>query len=360
MKLISGLAQFLLIETNILYIIFTSNCSNRWEKQKAILVMKFISKAHSSYPRIGDKPEQQKLRRAYHQLDKKKITLEQLEKTLSFSIKESVEEQLKSGCDLVTDGQIRAYDPVSHVAAKISGFEIGGLLRYFDTNFYYRQPKIKSKPEYSQPILADEFANCKSIAAGKATCSILGPYSLLKLSICEIDFGEALTALAEIYSKDIMELSAMGAPVIQIEEPVIVQYPQDIGLLQKYLKIISINRHPEILLGLYFADTAPIVDKLVELPVAGILFDFTYSKNLYDPLKGFPKNIGLGIIDGRNTKMENIDELRARTEKLLVSLGNQTIYVTTSCGLEYLPRDRAFDKLKLSADFANVLKGGLE
>ncbi len=322
--------------------------------------MKIISKAHSSYPRIGDKPEQQKLRRVYHLLDKKKITSEQLENTISHTVKEIIEEQLKSGCDLVTDGQIRAYDPVSHIATKISGFEIGGLLRYFDTNFYYRQPKIKSSPKYFRPIFIDEFANCKSISGGKATCSILGPYSVLKLSICEIDFEEALIALTEIYAKEIRELSAMGASLIQIEEPAITQNPEDIALLHKYLKIISIGRHPEVLLGLYFADAAPLVDKLVELPVAGLLLDFTYSKGLYDSLKGFPKNIGLGIIDGRNTKMENIDELRAKTDKLLGSLGNQTIYITTSCGLEYLPRDRAFDKLKLSADFANILKGGLQ
>lgn len=322
--------------------------------------MKIISKAHSSYPRIGDKPEQQKLRRAYHLLDKKKISSEQMENTIAHSVKEVIEEQLKSGCDLVTDGQIRAYDPVSHLAAKISGFEIGGLLRYFDTNFYYRQPKIKSKPEYSRPILTDDFAYCKTIAGGKAAYSTLGAYSILKLSICEIDFEEALMALAEIYAKEIRELSAMGATLIQIEEPAISQNPQDIALLQKYLKIISVGRHPEVLLGLYFADAAPLVDKLVELPVAGILFDFTYSRNLFGALKGFPKNLGLGIIDGRNTKMENIDELRTKTEKLLASLGNQTIYVTTSCGLEYLPRDRAFDKLRLSAEFANTLKGGTQ
>jgi 5-methyltetrahydropteroyltriglutamate--homocysteine methyltransferase len=320
--------------------------------------MKIVSKVHSSYPRIGDKPEQQKLRRAFHQLDKKKIDPAQLETVMSQKIAEIIDEQLKSGCDLVTDGQVRAYDPVSHIASRISGFEIGGLLRYFDTNFYYRQPKISSMPMYSKSIMKDEFTFCQKTAGAKATCSILGPYSLLKLSICEIDFEEALIALAEIYANEIRELASMGVGLIQIEEPVITQNPQDIKLLQKYLKIISMGRHPEMLLGLYFADAAPMIDKLLDLPVAGILFDLTYSKNLMEALKGFPKNLGLGLIDGRNTKMETMDELKAKSEKLLASLGNQTVYIATSSGLEYLPRDRAFDKLKLTADFANILNGG--
>jgi 5-methyltetrahydropteroyltriglutamate--homocysteine methyltransferase len=321
--------------------------------------MKIVSKSHSSYPRIGDKPEQQKLRRAYHQLDKNKITPDQLEKALSSAIGEIIEEQMRSGCDFVTDGQVRAYDPVSHLAAKIAGFEIGGLLRYFDTNFYYRQPKIKSIPRYSGPIVKEEYAFCQAISGNKATCSILGPYSLLRLSICQVDFEEALMALAGIYSKEIKELSEMGANLIQIEEPLIAQYPQDIELLRGSLEIISKGLQSEVLLGLYFADAVPLLEKLVELPVPGLLFDFTYSRNLFDALKHFPKNIGLGIIDGRNTKMENIEELRAKSDRLLASLDNQTVYITTSCGLEYLPRDRAFDKLKLSADFANTLKGGL-
>jgi 5-methyltetrahydropteroyltriglutamate--homocysteine methyltransferase len=320
--------------------------------------MKIVSKVHSSYPRIGDKPEQQKLRRAFHQLDKKKIDSTQLETIMSQTITEVIKEQIDSGCDLVTDGQVRAYDPVSHVASKIDGFEIGGLLRYFDTNFYYRQPRLMSLPKYLNSFMKDEFEFSKKIAAEKATISILGPYSLLKLSVCEIDFEEGLLALAEIYANEIRELTSMGARLIQIEEPVIAQNPQDIKLLQKYLKIFSVGRHPEMLLGLYFADAASMIDKLLDLPIAGILFDLTYSKNLMEALKGFPKNLGLGLIDGRNTKMETIDELRAKSEKLMASLGNQTVYITTSSGLEYLPRNRACDKLKLIAEFANVLKGG--
>jgi 5-methyltetrahydropteroyltriglutamate--homocysteine methyltransferase len=323
--------------------------------------MKIVSKAHSSYPRIGDKPEQQKLRRAFHQLDKKKIDPAQLETVMAQTIAEVIKEQLESGCDFVTDGQVRAYDPVSHVASKIGGFEIGGLLRYFDTNFYYRQPRLVSAPKYLGSFIRDEFEFCRSIAGNKATYSILGPYSLLKLSICSTDFERALEALADIYAKEISELKSAGASLIQIDEPLITQYHQDLPYLQKALsKISAAPNRPEILLALYFADAAPLVDKLALLPVEGVLFDFTYSKNLTKALSGFPKNIGLGLIDGRNTKMEKLDELVATAENLIDTVKSQTIYITTSSGLEYLPRDRAFDKLKLTADFANALKGGLK
>jgi 5-methyltetrahydropteroyltriglutamate--homocysteine methyltransferase len=165
--------------------------------------------------------------------------------------------------------------------------------------------------------------------------------------------------LAAIYARELQELKSAGASLVQIDEPLIALNPQDFADFQAAVKTMAAGQNrPEILLGLYFADAAPLVDKLALLPVEGILFDFTYSKNLEAALTGFPKNLGLGLIDGRNTKIENVDELRKKADKTMASLKSQKLYITTSSGLEYLPRDRAFDKLKLTADFARALKGG--
>jgi 5-methyltetrahydropteroyltriglutamate--homocysteine methyltransferase len=321
--------------------------------------MQVLSKNHSSYPRIGEKPEQQKLRRAFHQLDKEKITPDKFESIMEQTVTEVIEEQLQCGCDYITDGQIRAYDPISHIAAKIGGFETGGLLRYFDTNFYFRQPRLASPPKYSRLLIKDEFEFCHSIAGAKTTVSLIGPYSLLKLSICENDFGKNLQALASIYARELEDLKIAGASLVQIDEPAILQYPNDFDLLKTALETMtkSPNR-PEVLLSSYFGNAISLVERFAELPIDGILFDFTYSPGLYDALTGFPKYLGLGLIDGRNTKMENLDNLRTRTEKLLATLSLQKAYITTSCGLEFLPRDRAFDKLRLCAQLATALNGG--
>ena len=66
----------------------------------------------------------------------------------------AVEEQAGSGLDLITDGQIRWYDPISHAAGKLENITINGLMRYFDTNSYFRQPVVKGPIRLRQPSAA--------------------------------------------------------------------------------------------------------------------------------------------------------------------------------------------------------------
>lgn len=330
--------------------------------------MKIFSKNHSSYPRIGDSPEHQKLRRAYNQYDKKKISLVELNDILDSTVSEVIDEQLSCGCDFITDGMIRSYDPVSHIAGKIKGFEINGLLRFFDTNFYFRQPVVKSDLKYDKPLVADEFEFTKNKAGDKASVVLTGPYSLLKMSISRSPgrpnvvsksaFEKNLIELAEIYASEFKELKTRGAKLVQLEEPAILQNPDEFNLLKSvYDMMMKDKSTPETLVALYFGNAAPLVDKLTELQVDGICFDFTYSPGLENRLNGFPKNVGLGIVDGRNTKMENTSDATKFAEKIIKASSAEKVYITSSCGLEFLPRNSAHDKLKLCADIARVLRG---
>jgi 5-methyltetrahydropteroyltriglutamate--homocysteine methyltransferase len=307
---------------------------------------------------VGNKPDQQKLRRAYNQLDKGKIMPDEVAQLLDKTVADAINEQLESGCDLITDGQIRTYDPLSYIAGKIDGFEIGGLLRFFDTNFLYRQPKIIGKLAYREQIIAGDFEFARSRADSKATAVMFGPYSLLKMSVYEDEFESLLDDLCDIYSKELKNLGTKGASLVQLDEPAIIHNPDDISMMiSAYKKISNARNLPETVLAFYFGNATPLLDHLNELPVSGFLFDFSYSPGLDDALAGFNKDIGLGIIDGRNTKMEDTGELAKRAEYLISRTGSNKVYITSSCGLEFLPRDRAFAKLKLAANVVSKLKG---
>ena len=323
--------------------------------------MKILSKNHSTYPRVGDSPEQQRLRRAYNRYDKKKITAEELAKVIDDTVTEIIAEQLSSGCDIITDGMIRAADPLSHIARRMKGFTISGLLRFFDTNTLYRQPMVTASPQYDKPLATDEFEFVKGKAHEKASVVLFGPYTLLKMSILDGNFEDSLSKLTDIYIRELTDLYNSGAQLVQLDEPALIQNPSDFELVKTaYEKLTGDNNHPSILMALYFGNAAPLVDKLALLSVEGICFDFTYSPGLDDALAGFPKDVGLGIIDGRNTMMENSHEMKLKAEAIIKKAASENVYITSSCGLEYLPRNRAYDKLKLGADIAADLRGGLK
>jgi 5-methyltetrahydropteroyltriglutamate--homocysteine methyltransferase len=305
-----------------------------------------------SYPRIGDRPGQQRLRKAYSRWERREITAEGFEKIQRSVVKSAIREQEEAGLDLVTDGQIRWNDPISHLAGKLEGVKIDGLLRFFDTNFYFRQPVITGKLRWKGPWLKEEFAFAKKISKKTVKPVLTGPYTLAKLSIIQTDAYPHLRDLvmdfAEIMSREIEGLARAGAATIQIDEPAIIHHPNEFTMLREAVALLAGKKMTSMLaLYTYFGDASALYDQLQELPVEILGLDFTYSSELADRVgrDGSDKCLGLGLIDGRNTRLESKDEIFRTLKKILPRLKGAVCYLNPSCGLEYLPRDKAYRKL---------------
>src|SRR5215831_10567873 len=119
--------------------------------------MELITSNHSSYPRIRERAEEQLLRRTIAQRDKGEKTDVDLYAAEDRMTQLALEEQVGAGLDIVTDGQIRWYDAISHLTGKLIGVRINGLLRFFDTNTYFRQPVVEATPTRSGPLVTDDF-----------------------------------------------------------------------------------------------------------------------------------------------------------------------------------------------------------
>lgn len=304
---------------------------------------------HSSYPRIGDAPEQQILRQTIAGFDRGRKSKVDIRTAADSMTELAIREQIDAGLDVVTDGQIRWHDPVSHIAGALRGVKVNGLLRFFDTNFYYRQPVAEASIERSGALLVDAlyFARSKSSKPIKAV--VTGPYTLARLSFASRTVPELAEAYTRALCEEVRALRDAGAASIQIEEPALLANPSDINLAASCLsEIRSHCKGAELMLAVYFGDATGLYEKLLALPVDGITMDFTYSPGLDDVVSaaGCPMQLGLGLIDARNTKMENVDHMARRLERISRRVGHRA-YLTTSCGLEYLPRDRAREKLNL-------------
>jgi methionine synthase II (cobalamin-independent) len=55
--------------------------------------------------------------------------------------------------------------------------------------------------------------------------------------------------------------------------------------------------------------------------------------------------------------MESADETARSLEKALAKVDADYCHITTSCGLEFLPRDYAVKKLELTSQVAGLLNG---
>lgn len=324
--------------------------------------MDVVISNHSHYPRVGDQKGQLKLRKAYHQYDHKKIDLEKLKRVEEETIRDVIKEQETARLDIVTDGLIRWNDPVSYFMKRLEGVEIGGLLRFFDTNFYFRQPQIVGKLSLKEPCFKKDLLFLRAETDADIKLVLTGPYTLALLSNSATPHyrskEEVAEALTDLLVEEFEAIKHMGIPYIQIEEPGYLLSPPNWHWASSLLRKLSAHQgNSKLILATYFGDAAPYYSELENLPVDILGFDATYSPGLLDCLRkeGGRKEIQLGLLDGRNTKLENPDEVVEVLHSLEKTWGR--LILTTSCGLEYLSRDRASDKLNLLQEIKYARQG---
>ncbi|MFW5913203.1 MAG: hypothetical protein ACOCSA_01980 [Candidatus Hadarchaeota archaeon] len=319
--------------------------------------MRLVTANTGSYPRIGHAANEMRLRKAYQKWERGELSDSELEGVYKDYTNEVIKEQEKAGLDVVTDGLLRWYDPFSHFAQSLDGCDINGLLRYFDTNFYFRQPVINGELERKEPFVLSEFKSAANLATKTLKPILTGPYTWGKHSINKYygSLDSLIYDFAEKISYEVEDLEKAGADEIQINEPAILRNPDEFEVFFKAIEIVAKgNQTSQLDLYLYFEDPAPIYERLQDLPVDLLGLDFTYSQNLINEIieTGSEKRLGLGLIDARNTKMEDAENVADSVIKIANATDHEQLYLNPSCGLEFLPRERAREKLEKIVEVA--------
>lgn len=321
--------------------------------------LRIVLMSVGSYPRIGDREEEQLFRRAWSKMEESAISYQEFREVEKRFIKMAMEEQEKAGVQILTDGAIGWYDQISHFARNVEGVEINGLLRFFDTNTYFRQPvvgdNVPSDPAV-KPVLLEDFLFATSLTKRIVKPFITGPITLSRLS--KGDFRRAVQVYTKLVENEVRILSQNGAKIIQIDEPALTG--KDIGGKEfdalPYLERIYEAKKTEtkLMYHFYFRDFSRDYRRFQEIPADILGFDMTYSP-LEEVIEkvGTKKELFVGIVDGRNTYIEKQKDVIPRLKKVIRRYQFDTLYVGPSCGLEYLPRRFAFLKLK---NLATILK----
>ncbi|UCB51998.1 MAG: hypothetical protein JSV10_08395, partial [Candidatus Zixiibacteriota bacterium] len=125
-------------------------------------------------------------------------------------------------------------------------------------------------------------------------------------------------------------------------------HPDKLGLVKESLKVITEGIGAKFALYLYFGSIRELMPGLFDLPVAMIGVDVVSRQENLDLLLECcsGKDIGLGCVDARSTRMESESELLAIFEKATRRIPEYKILINPSCGLEFLPHAAARRKLR--------------
>lgn len=310
-----------------------------------------------SYPKPPHEGQPFRLRSAIAARERGEISAADLEGVQDDLVEELIGEQVGAGIDLVTDGHARWPDAQTPLAAGLEGFTTAhdDLIRYFDNNTYYRRPHVTGPVRWRQPITVEGWRFASGVAARPVKQTLTGPYSLVKLSRNEYyeDEAELVLDVARALNAEARALEAAGATYLQFDEPALVahpsaaQHPKDFGLAFEAAAVVVDGLGLTTELRTFFGGVEEAPEDFFALPFGVFGLDFVDGASNWDLVAGLPldRRLSAGLLDGRATALESLDSLRDQIRRLSELTARERLEVTPSCGLEYLPRDRAQRKL---------------
>ena len=312
-----------------------------------------------AFPKISDAPGGQELRQALHKQDRGELAASDLDTVYDTVTAGAIKELEAAGIDVINDGQIRWDDLLAPFANGWSGVHRGPLERFYDNNTYFRQPTIDGPITSDGKTLVKSFTYAKSIAAHQLKAAVAGPITFATLAIDTHykSLEDRILAVADAIAADVKGLGAAGATLVDVEDPGLVFAPQHIEVAREAYKRIAAAGVP-IAVQPYFFPADRILEALASFPVAQFGIDVrsrdTTAMRRLDAFKG--KTVVLGIVDARNTRVETARELDKLVEDALRLVPTESLWLSTTTGLEYLPHDVATKKLTALAQAA---RGGV-
>ena len=320
-----------------------------------------ISTVVGNYPKVAEGAYSTKLIGTITKWQRKELNDAQLEETCREITKAVIQEQERAGLDVLTDGQIRWEDLVTPIAKRLKGFEINGLSRWFNNNVYYRRPILQSAPVRTGPILVDDYRFAAGCTKKPVKAVLPGPYTFV--SLCEDRHFKAqrpfVLRMAEILNEEAKALAQAGAPIVQFDEPAIGFGKTNITLAVEALNIAARGVKAKTAVYTYFGALdglfAPLMKAKVDLIGVDVVSE-PRTLNVLGRVK-ITKELAIGCLDARNTKLEPVAELHAIFRAVGKRVPLDRVSVNPNCGLEFLPHTQALAKLTRLVQAVRAFRG---
>ncbi|MES2961833.1 MAG: 5-methyltetrahydropteroyltriglutamate--homocysteine S-methyltransferase [Pseudomonadota bacterium] len=224
------------------------------------------------------------------------------------------------------------------------------MTKWFDTNYHYIVAEFKKGQQFkiSSSKIFDEYQEAKALGI-ETRPVVVGPLSFLLLgkTVDGSDKLDLLDNLLVAYVELFKKLQEIGVKDVQIDEPFLVtDLPK--GAAEAYKKAFaqikqaagSIKLH----LATYFDSLNDNAALAFELGTSSVHVDLVRANEQFAEVLGLVKadqSLSLGLIDGRNIWINNLENSVSIAKKAVEKLGKDRVIVAPSCSLIHTPVDLA-------------------
>jgi 5-methyltetrahydropteroyltriglutamate--homocysteine methyltransferase len=311
----------------------------------------------------GNLPRTQELIAKTRAYDRAKLSDEELEAAYLEATKKIIDGQVKAGLTHVNDGLLKWQDLLRPFTLGLGGVELGPMARWFNNNTFYKVPIVNGPIVYNGSV-TEKLGYRKLLPKGSALKAVLpAPYTFAALADDHF-YGNKVklqAAYAEALNQEAKHLEKLGYSYIQFSDPALVYVTtkpakNDLKAYGKVLEVATAGLKVKTCLQTFFGDAGDILPEALAYHVSDLGFDL--YETAPEILKGLKLNggISLGLVDARNSTIEDVEEITAAAKQILKTLKPKDVYVSTNCDTDFLTWEKAEEKIGVLARVAENLR----
>ena len=282
----------------------------------------------------------------------------------------AIRDMERAGIDIITDGEMRRESYSNRFALALDGVDVDNPAVVSG-----RMGKPTPVPRVTGPIRRRHAVEVRDVEFLRANTdqrikiTLPGPFTMSMQAHDEHYRDEEAFAMAyaEVVAEEARDLVAAGADVIQLDEPWLQARPEQ----AKRYGVKAINRALQgvgatTVVHMCFGYAALVLEKpsgysflpqLADTGATQISIEAAQPKLDLGVLQDLSnKTIMLGVLDLGTNEVETAETVAARLREGLRHVSAERLVAAPDCGMKYLPRARAFAKLKALADGAAIVR----
>ena len=280
----------------------------------------------------------------------------------------------RAGIDIITDGEIRRESYSNRFATALDGIDTerpGQVLS--KSGIPTAVPRVVGRISRTHAVEVRDIAFLRANTDRAVKITRPGPFTMSRQVINEFyqDDDELMMDYAAAVNREVRDLEAAGADVIQLDEPWLRQDPSAdkriaVPAIDRALAGVKAKTVVHLCLGYaavvrgqepvgysFLPELATCAADQTSIEAAQSRLDLGVLAELA------PKSIMLGVIDLATSTAETSSVVAGRIRAALQYLEPKRLVAAPDCGMKYLPRDLAFAKLKALVDGAAMIRAEL-
>lgn len=282
----------------------------------------------------------------------------------------AIRDMERAGIDIISDGEARRESYSNRFALALEGIDALTPGEIVSRGGRTTQvPRVVGPIRRTRPVEVRDVQFLRANTDRAVKITLPGPFTLSQQAVDEHYRDEEAVALAyaEAVAEEARDLKEAGADVIQLDEPWLQARPE----AAKRYGVKAINRALAGVPGptvvhLCFGYAHQVKGKpsgysflpqLADCAAEQISIEAAQPRldlGVLRELSG--KTILLGVLDLGAEEVETPQEVAARIRQGLEVLPPERLIPAPDCGMKYLPRDRAFGKLRALAGGAAIVR----